>query len=153
MKEQVGSDPSFPSDVQARGVLNQILDSFAIETEVCGELDSALDAVTHRRLNAVIVDWNGVRDPIRVVCAACKSSPNSSSTIAAMAEKASEAYALLARANFMIHKPTDLDHARRCRRAAYATMLQNRRRSEILDFTALKKNRAGYVRPKRESLK
>jgi PilZ domain-containing protein len=36
---------------------------------------------------------------------------------------------LLVGANFMIHKPTNLEHARRCMRAAYGTMLQNRRRA------------------------
>jgi PilZ domain len=117
------------SDAQVLGVMNQVLESFAIKTEVCGELDSALDAVTHRRLDTVIVDWNGVHDPSRIVCAARKSSPNSNSTIVAMVDQGSEAYALLAGANFMIHKPTDLDHARRCMRAAYGTMLQNRRRA------------------------
>jgi len=119
----------FSSDTQVLGVMNQILDTFAIKTEVCGELDSALDAVTHRRLDTVIVDWNGVRDPNRVVRAARKSSPNSNSTIVAMVDQGSEAHALLAGANFMIHKPMDLDHARRCMRAAYGTMLQNRRRA------------------------
>ena len=109
--------------------MNEILDTFAIKTEVCGELDSALDAVTHRRLDTVIVDWDGVHDPNRVVSAARKSSPNSNSTIVAMVDQRSEAYALLAGANFMIHKPMDLDHAQRCMRAAYGTMLQNRRRS------------------------
>jgi len=119
----------FSSDAHVLGVMNQILETFAITTEVCGELDSALDAVTHRRLDTVIVDWNGVRDPNRVVCAARKSSPNSNSTIVAMVDQGSEAHALLAGANFMIHKPMDIDHARRCMRAAYGTMLQNRRRA------------------------
>src|SRR5579863_2312337 len=119
----------FSSDTQVLGVMNKILATFAIKTEVCGELEPALDAVTHRRLDTVIVDWNGVNDPNRVVSAARKSSPNSNSTIVAMVDQRSEAYALLAGANFMIHKPMDLDHARRCMRAAYGTMLQNRRRS------------------------
>ena len=130
IKEQVRLDGLlFSSDAQVLGVMNQILDTFAIKTEVCGELDLALDAVTHRRLDTVIVDWDGVHDPNRVVCAARKSSPNSNSTIVAMVDQRSEAYALLAGANFMIHKPMDLDHAERCMRAAYGTMLQNRRRS------------------------
>jgi hypothetical protein len=130
IKEQVRLDGLlFSSDTQVLGVMNQILDAFAIKTEVCGELDLALDAVSHRRLDAVIVDWNGVRDPNRVICAARKSSPNSNSTIVAMVDQGSEAHALLAGANFMIHKPMDLDHARRCMRAAYGTMLQNRRRA------------------------
>jgi len=130
IKEQVRLDGLlFSSDAQIMGVMNQILDSFAIKTEVCGELDTALDAVTHRRLDTVIVDWGGVHDPNRIVSATRKSSPNSNSTIVAMVDRRSEAYALLAGANFMIHKPTDLDHARRCMRAAYGTMLQNRRRA------------------------
>jgi c-di-GMP-binding flagellar brake protein YcgR len=41
----------------------------------------------------------------------------------------SETHALLVGANFMIHKPTDIEQARRCMRAAYGTMLQNRRRA------------------------
>jgi hypothetical protein len=130
ISEQVRLDGLlFSSDAQVLGVMNQVLDNFSIKTEVCGELDSALDAVTHRRLDAVIVDWNGVHDPNRVVRAARKSSPNSNSTIVAMVDQSSEAFALLAGANFMIHKPMNLDHAQRCMRAAYGTMLQNRRRA------------------------
>ncbi len=109
--------------------MNQILESFAIETEVCSELDSALDAVTHRRLDAVIVDWDSAFDPTSIVRATRKSSPNSNSTIVAMVNGHSETHALLVGANFMIHKPTNVDHARRCMRAAYGTMLQNRRRA------------------------
>ena len=130
LNEQVRLDGLlFSSDTQVLCVMNQILDTFAIKTEVCAELDSALDAVTHRRLDTVIVDWDGVHNPNRVVSAARKSSPNSNSTIVAMVDQGSEAYALLAGANFMIHKPMDLEHARRCMRAAYGTMLQNRRRA------------------------
>jgi len=130
MKEHVQLDGLlFTTDTQVLGVMNQILDSFAIETEVCSELDSALDAVTHRRLDAVIVDWDGGFDPSRIVRATRKSSPNSNSTIVAMVNGNSETHALLVGANFMIHKPTDVDHARRCMRAAYGTMLQNRRRA------------------------
>ncbi len=130
IKEQVRLDGLlFSSDAQVLGVMNQVLDRFAIKREVCGELDSALDMVAHRRLDTVIVDWKGAYDPNRIVCAARSSSPNSNSTIVAMVDQCSEAYALLAGANFMIHKPMDFDHAQRCMRAAYGTMLQNRRRS------------------------
>lgn len=130
MKEQVQLDGLlFTSDTQVLCVMNQILESFAIATEIYSELDPALDAVTHRRLDAVIVDWDGVPDPTRIVRATRKSSPNSNSTIVAMVSGQSETLALLVGANFMIHKPTDVEHARRCMRAAYGTMLQNRRRS------------------------
>jgi hypothetical protein len=130
MKEHVQLDGLlFTSDTNVQCVMNQILASFAIATEVCSEIDSALDAVTHRRLDAVIVDWDGAFDPTLIVRAARKSSPNSNSTIVAMVNGHSETHALLVGANFMIHKPTDVEHARRCMRAAYGTMLQNRRRA------------------------
>jgi hypothetical protein len=130
MKEQVRLDGLlFSTDAQVLRVMNQILRSLAIETEVCSEIKSALDAVTHRRLDTLIVDWNLANDPTRVVRTARKSSPNSNSTIIAMVDADSETHALLVRANFMIHKPVDLDLARRCMRAACGTMLQERRRA------------------------
>jgi hypothetical protein len=71
INEQVRLDGLlFTRDAQVLGVMHQILDTFAIKTEVCGELDSAIEAVTHRRLDTVIVDWNSAHDPNRVVCAA-----------------------------------------------------------------------------------
>src|ERR1700689_513957 len=130
MKEHIQLDGLlFTSDAQVLCVMKQILESFAIKTEVCREVNPALDAVTHRRLDAVIVDWDGDFDPTRIVRATRKSSPNSNSTIVAMVSGRSETHALLVGANFMIHKPTDVNHARRCMRAAYGTMLQNRRRA------------------------
>jgi hypothetical protein len=119
----------FSDDELVLRVMNQILNNFSIETEVCGELGSALDAVTHRRLDAVIVDWEDQRDPTRIVRAARKSSPNCNSTIVALVNPGSETHALLVGANFMIHKPLNTEHAGRCMRAAYGTMLQNRRRA------------------------
>jgi hypothetical protein len=130
MKERVQLDGLLlTSDSHVLCVMNQILKSFAIETEVCSEPGSAVDALMHRRLDAVIVDWDGPFDPTGLVKAARKSSPNFNSTIVAMVNRPSETHALLAGANFMIHKPTDVEHARRCMRAAYGTMLQNRRRA------------------------
>ncbi len=130
MQEQVRLDGLlFSSDGQVLRVMNQILDNFAIRTEVCTEVDLALDAVTHRRLDTVIVDWSHTNDPTRVVRSARKSSPNCNSTIVAMVDAGSETHALLVGANFMIYKPVDISHANRCIRAAYGTMLQERRRA------------------------
>ncbi|MGA8442401.1 MAG: PilZ domain-containing protein [Candidatus Sulfotelmatobacter sp.] len=130
MKQQVLLDGLlFTSDTQVLSVMPQILGSFSIETEVCGKIESALDAVTQRRLDAVIVDWDCTVDPSRIVRATRRSSPNSNSTIVAMVNGQSETHALLVGANFMIHKPTNLENAKRCMRAAYGTMLQNRRRA------------------------
>jgi len=119
----------FSNDAQVLVVMNQILNKFSIETEVCGELGSALEVVTHRRLDTVVVDWEHADDPTRIVRATRKSSPNSNSTIVALVNPGSETRALLVGAHFMIHKPADIDHAGRCMRAAYGTMLQNRRRA------------------------
>jgi hypothetical protein len=130
MKEQIRLDGLlFSNDALVLRVMNQVLSSFAIETEVCTEVSAALAAVTRRRLDAVIVDWNPANDPTCVVRSARKSSPNSNSTIVAMVDAGSETHALLVGANFMIYKPVDLDHAARCMRAAYGTMLQERRRA------------------------
>jgi ActR/RegA family two-component response regulator len=126
-------------DRQVVSMMNQILDNFAINTEVCGELEAALEAVSHRRLDAIIVDWDGTTDPTRIVRATRKSSPNSDAIIVAMVSAGSETHALLVGAHFMIPKPADLDHANRCMRAAYGTMLQNRRRAArvSVDLSAL----------------
>jgi len=117
-------------DSQVLSVLNRILENFAIDSEVCSEFGSAIDAVTHRRFDAVIVDWKGVQNPIRVVSGVRRSTPNSNTTIVAVVDESSEMKAaLLAGAHFIIHKPTSFDNARRCMRAAYGTMVQQRRRS------------------------
>src|SRR5260370_8213518 len=47
------------TDAQVLCVMNQVLDNFEIETEVCTESDSALDAVSNRKLDTLIIDWNG----------------------------------------------------------------------------------------------
>ncbi len=129
MKEQIRLDGLlFSNDAEVLGVMNDILNRFAIRTEVCTEIGPALEAVTHRRLDAVVLDWNRFNDPTRVVRRARNSSPNSNSTIVAMVDSDSETHALLVGTNFMIYKPVGLDHAIRCMRAAYGTMLQERRR-------------------------
>ena len=125
--------------------MNAILVSFAIETEVCSDVAIALDTVTHRRLDAVIVDWDGELNPTRIVRATRKSSPNSNSTIVAMVKGDSETHALLVGANFMIHKPANADHAKRLMRAAYGTMLQNRRRSARVPVDIAVVSRVGDV--------
>jgi DNA-binding response OmpR family regulator len=130
MKEQVQLDGLlFSSDAHVLAIMPPILGSFAIETQVCNEISSALDVVAQRRLDTVVVDWDEDFDPSVIVRSARKSSPNSNATIVAIVSSKSETHALLVGANFMIHKPTNTDHARRCMRAAYGTMLQNRRRA------------------------
>ncbi len=117
-------------DSQVLSVMNRILENCAIDSEVCSEFASAIDAVTHRRFDTIIGDWAAAQNPIRVVNGARKSTPNSNTTIVAVVGESSEVKAvLLAGAHFIIHKPTSLDNARRCMRAAYGTVLQQRRRA------------------------
>jgi DNA-binding response OmpR family regulator len=130
MKEQVQLDGLlFSGNTELLRVMKQILGTFSIQTEVYTEIRSALDVVSHRRVDALIVDWDLNNDPTRVVRCARKSSPNRNSTIVAMVDAGSETHALLVGANFMIYKPVDLERASRCLRAAYGTMLLERRRA------------------------
>jgi DNA-binding response OmpR family regulator len=130
MKEQVQLDGLlFSGNAELLQVMKQILGTFAIQTEVYTEIGSALEVVSHRRVDALIVDWDLSNDPTRVVRCARKSSPNRNSTIVAMVDIGSETHALLVGANFMIYKPVDLERASRCMRAAYGTMLLERRRA------------------------
>lgn len=130
MNEQVQLDGLlFSSDPDVLQVMQQILKTFAIQTEVYTETVSAVEVVNHRRVDALVVDWDLTNDPTRVVRSARKSSPNRNSTIVAMVDVGSETHALLGGANFMIYKPVDLESASRCMRAAYGTMLMERRRA------------------------
>lgn len=117
-------------DPQVLRVMKIVLDQFAIDAQISAELDTVLEAVSHRRLDTVIVDWNGAYNPTRVLRATRSSSWNNKSTVLAMVNTGSEMHtALRAGANFLIHKPPDLDSVTRCLRAAYGTMLQQRRRA------------------------
>ncbi len=119
MKEEIRLDGLlFSSDAEVLTVMNDILNRFAIRTEVCTEIGPALEALTHRRLDAVIVDWNAANDPTPVVRSTRKSSPNGNSTMVAMVDLGSDTHVLLCGVNFMIYKPVDFSHARQYTRAA-----------------------------------
>ena len=118
------------SDAQVLCVMNQVLDNFEIETEVCTESNSALDAVSNRKLDALIVDWNNGEHSEQVLSAMRKSQENARSTVLVMVNDAPEMQAAnRAGANFVMHKPINFEQATRCLRAAYGSMLQQRRRA------------------------
>jgi len=118
------------SDAQVLCVMNQVLDNFEIETEVCTESNTALDAVSNRKLDALIVDWNNGEHSGDVMSAMRKSQENARSTVLVMVNDAPEMQAAnRAGANFVMHKPINFEQATRCLRAAYGTMLQQRRRA------------------------
>jgi DNA-binding response OmpR family regulator len=118
------------ADPEVLRVMKPALDKFAIDTQISAELATVLDAVSHRRLDTVIVDWNGADNPTRVLRATRSSSWNRKTTILAMVDTGPEMRAALrAGANFLIYKSSDLNSVTRCLRAAYGTMLQERRRT------------------------
>jgi|SRR5579863_1705574 len=118
------------SDSRVLGVVKPALERFAIETQVTATLNTSLDVVNHRRLDLVIADWNGSSTPIRVLRATRTSSWNANTTIMGIVNSDSDMQAALrAGANFLIHRSAGLDSVTRCLRAAYGTMLLQRRRT------------------------
>lgn len=117
------------TDYRVLQVMKPALDTFSIQTQICREITSAMEAINHRRLDAVIVDWSGEYNPAHVLLATRSSSWNSKSTILAMVDPGPGMLnALRAGANFLIPKPSDTRGVSRCLRAAYGTILQQRRR-------------------------
>jgi DNA-binding NarL/FixJ family response regulator len=120
----------FSSDDQVLSIMNEVLDNFEIETQVCNKPDAALEAVARRKLDTLIVDWNGDGTPTQVMSALRKSQQNAKSTAVAIVSGAPEMQAATsAGANFMIYKPMSVDQATHCLRAAYGNILLQRRRS------------------------
>ena len=120
----------FTTDAQVLSVMNQVLDNFEIETEVCLETASALDAVTHMKLDTLIMDWTGTEQSTQIVAAIRNSEQNAKSTVLAMVNGDPEMQAATrAGANFVVYKPMNVDQATRFLRAAYGNMLMQRRRA------------------------
>jgi len=120
----------FSTDAQVLSVMNQVLDNFEIETEVCLESASALDAVTTLKLDTLIMDWSGSGESIQILSAMRNSEQNAKSTVLAMVNGDPEMQAAThAGANFIVYKPMNVDQATRFMRAAYGNMLLQRRRA------------------------
>jgi|SRR5581483_1068098 len=118
------------SDSSVLSVMNQVLDNFEIEAEVCNQPEKALDAISHRKLDTLIMDWESRDEPTKVMTALRASSKNAKSTAVAIVSGTSDMQAAAeAGANFMIHKPMNVDQAMHCLRAAYGNILLQRRRS------------------------
>lgn len=120
----------FSTDAQVLSVMNQVLDNFEIETEVCLEPASALDAVTKLKLDTVIMDWSESSESIQILSAMRNTEQNAKSTVLAMVSGDPEMHAAThAGANFIAYKPMNVDQATRFMRAAYGNMLLQRRRA------------------------
>jgi hypothetical protein len=120
----------FTRDAQVLSVMNQVLDNFEIDTEVCLDSVTALDAVTTLKLDTVIIDWSGSEESTRVLGSMRNSEQNAKSTVLAMVSGDPEMRAARsAGANFIMFKPMNVDQAMRFLRAAYGNMLLQRRRA------------------------
>lgn len=118
------------ADAQVLCTMNQVLDNFGIQTEVFTEAGSALEAVSERKLDTVILDWDALRDSDQVLTSLRKSGPNSRSTVVAIVDGTPDMQAAARMgANFMIYKPTTYKQLTHCFRAVYGTMLLQRRRA------------------------
>jgi response regulator RpfG family c-di-GMP phosphodiesterase len=124
----------YSTDAQVLSVMNQVLDNFEIETQVCMESAAAIDAVTTRKLDTLIMDWNGTYESGRILSAMRSTEQNAKSTVLALVKGDREMQAATqAGANFIVFKPMDVDQATRFVRAAYGNMLLQRRKAPRVD--------------------
>ncbi len=120
----------FTTDAQVLSVMNQVLDNFEIDTEVCLESASVLNAVTTMKFDTLIMDWIGTYESTRILNAMRNSEQNAKSTVLALVRGDREMQAATqAGANFIVYKPMNVDQATRFVRAAYGNMLLQRRRA------------------------
>lgn len=118
----------FSTDAQVVCVMNQVMDNFEIETEVCQAPGSALDRVSTMQLDTLIIDWTGSERAPEIIAAMRGSQQNAKSTVLAMVQGDEEMLAARrAGANFVMYKPISVDQATRFLRAAYGNMLLQRR--------------------------
>ena len=72
-------------DAEVVSVMDQVFDNFEIEAEVCQEPLAALKAISQRKLDTVIVDWDRRDEPDRVLSALRTSEKNAKSTAVVLA--------------------------------------------------------------------
>src|SRR6266852_1484983 len=105
----------FTTDAQVLSVMNQVLDNFEIDREVCLESASVLNAVTTMKFDTLIMDWIGTYESTRILNAMRNSEQNAKSTVLALVRGDREMQAATqAGANFIVYKPMNVDQATRC---------------------------------------
>lgn len=118
----------FTTDAQVLSVMNQVLDNFEIDTEVCIDPQTALETVGTIKLDTLIMDWIG-KDSTEILRALRESEHNGKATVLAMVSGDVERQAATnSGANFTMYKPLNADQATRFLRVAYGSMLLQRRR-------------------------
>jgi len=119
----------FTTDAQTLSVMNQVLDNFEIETEVCRDSLTAIEKVRTTKLDTVIMDWVET-ESADILSALRTSEQNAKSTVLAMVNGDLEMKAAgRAGANFTMYKPLNVEQAVRFLRASYGSMLHQRRQA------------------------
>jgi len=109
--------------------LKESLLQFAVATEVSGETTDALQLLDRRHFEAVIVDLQ-IGEPARELLAQVRSSSSSqtAATFAITAGEAETAVAFGAGSNFVLERPLSAESVHRNLKAAYGTIMRERRR-------------------------
>ena len=113
-------------DTELLCMMNRILDDLAIEIVLCLDSAHAMKAIEERVLDCVIIEW--CPDAFRVIQELRRSELNRQSFTIALVGTAEEMNAAFnVGAAIVMQKPGTSEHALRCMRAAYGTMIRQRR--------------------------
>ncbi len=113
-------------DAELLGLMNRILDDLAIEIVLCLDSSHAMKAITERVLDCAIIEWGP--DAFKILQELRRSELNRESFTIALVSTAEEMNAAFnVGAAIVMQKPGTSEHALRCMRAAYGTMIRQRR--------------------------
>lgn len=113
-------------DLQLLCVMNRILDDLEIETVLCMEDALAVKTISERMLDCAILDWD--EHGPQVMKALRDSTQNGGCFAIVLVNNSQEMKAAFqAGATLTMQKPLTPEHALRCMRAAYGSMIRQRR--------------------------
>ena len=113
-------------DAELLCVMNRILDDLAIDTTLCMDDAHAIKTVSERVLDCAILEW-AVRGP-QVMQQLRASDLNQECFVVALVNSSDEMKSAFdTGAAIVMQKPGTTEHALRCMRAAYGTMIRQRR--------------------------
>jgi len=109
--------------------LTEGLQQFAMMAEVCGDPSSALQLLNRRHFEAVIVD-SQIGDAARAILEQVRSSPSTrnAATFAVTGGGSDTTRAFSAGSNFVLERPLSGESVSRSLKAAYGTIMRERRR-------------------------
>jgi ActR/RegA family two-component response regulator len=109
--------------------LAEAMQELALSAEVCIKVSDALDRVSHRKLEAVVVDFSMGSQATLLLQNVRKSLSNRTAVTFAITNSSTEtAFALKAGSSFAFERPLTLDSIRHTLRVAYGLIVRERRR-------------------------